>query len=191
MRFSINQTTLEHMSHYDLLRHLPPPPSSGRPAHFPPPPSSPLPHQKSQPSLARPPTPSDSDFGSPIDSASHSLALYPYPSSQDTIVDSPPLRYRPPDEHDLTHDQRRCIRYHHARIRMYDLGWRRNCGEVFGGGKARPRWRWWVRLLMFGGWPRGDGWIFEKTKGVDKKLERVAKELDELGQRDRNERVGR
>ncbi|KIJ54210.1 hypothetical protein M422DRAFT_241461 [Sphaerobolus stellatus SS14] len=182
----INQTTLEHMSPYHLLRHLPPPPSHPKPANFPPPPSASSPHHDSLESLVRPPTPPVVGFDSPVDS----YALYSYPPTQHTTAE-PLSRYRPPEEHELTHSQRRLIRHYHGRIRMYDLGWSRNWGEVFGGGGkgSRPKWKWWLRVLLHGGWPRGDGWDFEKSKGIDRKLERLSKELDEVGRKERQERA--
>ncbi|KAF8527602.1 DHHC palmitoyltransferase-domain-containing protein [Hysterangium stoloniferum] len=84
-----------------------------------------------------------------------------------------PLPYHPPQEHELSHAQRWLVRREHGKLRLYDLGWRRNWGEVFGGGK----WYWWSRLVLYGGEQRGNGWTFEKGEHVQERLERLARAL--------------
>ncbi len=66
---------------------------------------------------------------------------------------SPPSRLSsPPMEHQLASRQRRAVRAAHARVCLYDVGWRRNVEQVFGMGVKR-RWQAWVgRLLWGGGW---------------------------------------
>ena len=87
---STNQTTLEHISPFYILRYLPPLPPSR--------------------------------------------------------LSSPPL------EHQLASKQRRAVRAAHARMRLYDVGWRRNVEQVYGMG-AKRRWQAWAgRLLWGGGW---------------------------------------
>jgi len=86
-----NQTTLEHLSPFLLLRHLPA-----------------LPAQTSQ---------------------RHKLS-------------------DPPQEHEMSHAQRRLVRDAHRYIRLYDVGWKRNWGQVMGW--DRP-WGWVYRIALGGG----------------------------------------
>lgn len=174
---SIGQTTLEHMSPYHLLRNLPPPASSPKPPNFPPPPSGH--HASTASSLADPPSPLLSDWDSPIEDD----RTYPPRSQAATPTRAIASRYCPPEEHNLTHAQRRLVRYYHGRIRMYDLGWKRNWGEVFGGGK-RGR-MWWRFIPVCGGRPRGDGVHFEKARGIEGRLQRFSNELEEMGRAER------
>lgn len=170
---TIGQTTLEHMSPYHLLRNLPPPASSPKPPNFPPPPSG---QHSYTASLADPPSPL-SDWDSPVDDRT-----YPPRSQAATPTRAIASRYCPPEEHDLTHAQRRLVRYYHGRIRMYDLGWKRNWGEVFGGGRGRM---WWRFIPICGGRPRGDGFHFEKARGIEERLQHFSNELEEMGRAER------
>jgi len=47
--------------------------------------------------------------------------------------------------------QRRAVREAHARLRLYDVGWRRNAAQVFGTAGPKRRWRAWVARLSWGG----------------------------------------
>ena len=96
------------------------------------------------------------------------------------------LAYHPPDEHDLSPAQRRVAKHMHGQVRLFDLGWRRNWEEVFGGGRPKSsgswvRWWWWVGgLVLCGGRPRGDGRTFEKGRGARKGLERLVRGLEDV-----------
>lgn len=119
----------------------------------------------------------------------NSPELIPHPS-----LPTPP--YKPPEEYELSTAQRRFVLRTHGKIRMYDLGWKRNWQEVFGGGPmekedpddftrgSRKEWRgeklWWLKSLVTGGHPKGTGWNFEKTPNIDAKLQRFAKVLREI-----------
>ncbi|KAH9991241.1 DHHC palmitoyltransferase-domain-containing protein [Russula vinacea] len=59
--------------------------------------------------------------------------------------------------------QRRAVRAAHARLRLYDVGWRRNTAQVFGAGPGLglgPKRRWcaaWAARLLWGGSSCGSG----------------------------------
>jgi len=191
---STNQTTLEHLSNYLLLRFLPP---LVPPERSPPPPSSPHVRPKASPSLADPPTPPDSPTLLSTLLSDH----HPLVPSQDTLTipssesmsRARPLPYHPPQEHELSQAQRWLVRREHGKLRLYDLGWRRNWGEVFGGGYGTDNkdgeWRgiprrgtrkkvyWWMGMILCGGKQKGNGWTFEKGEHVQAKLERLARAL--------------
>jgi len=115
-----NQTTLEHISPFYLLRHLPP---------------------------------------------------------------LPPGRLSsPPQEHYLTYVQRRAVRDAHARMRLYDVGWRRNAAQVFGFGMGtqKRRWRAWVARLLWGGSCFGTGTQFPRNPHAEDVLVELAAELVRL-----------
>ena len=65
----------------------------------------------------------------------------------------PPCRLsNPPLEHQLARKQRWAVCAAHHRMRLYDVGWRRNVEQVFGMGTKR-RWQaWMARVLWGGGW---------------------------------------
>ncbi|KZT11761.1 zf-DHHC-domain-containing protein [Laetiporus sulphureus 93-53] len=111
-----NQTTLEHLSPFLLLRHLPPlpPPISG------------------------------------VKGLSN-----------------------PPQEFELSYPQRRLVRDAHHHVRLYDVGWRKNWGQVMGW--DRP-WGWMYRLLVGGG-GKGDGKSFPRNPRAEGMLARLAAEL--------------
>ncbi|CCM05602.1 uncharacterized protein FIBRA_07830 [Fibroporia radiculosa] len=111
-----NQTTLEQLSPFLLLRHLPPIPTQ---------------------------------------------------SESSRMLSNPPL------EHELSYRQRRLVREAHHRIRMYDVGWRGNWGQVMGWN--RP-WGWLQRLATGGG-GKGDGRTFPRNPRADDLLARLAVEL--------------
>ncbi|KIK01889.1 hypothetical protein K443DRAFT_97841 [Laccaria amethystina LaAM-08-1] len=110
---STNQTTLENITPFMLLRHLPPLPQTG-----------------------------------------HSLS-------------DPPL------ELELGYPQRRLVKDAHEKIRIYDVGFRRNWEQVFGW-KTRFGW---VHRLWCGGASQGDGRIFPRNPRTDDKLAQLANEL--------------
>ncbi|KAF8585082.1 zf-DHHC-domain-containing protein [Ramaria rubella] len=210
---STNQTTLEHMSPYLLLRYLPPPPDLqsvfppqsqdrvpnytshpqqiSQPKRYPPPPSSPHARPKVPPALADPPTPPDSPVNTSTNSTSHPLHRHdtPDPTPPYSNLDPHPpytsahtfrttLPYRPPEDHELSSAQRRLVKHMHGRLRLYDLGFRRNLQQIFGGG--RRGWKRWVWIFLCGGAPKGDGRTFEKRRDVDAGLERLARELEDI-----------
>lgn len=131
--FRTNQTTLEHLAPFLILRHIP---------AVPPPETTPI-------------TPSTSSI-SPIRDPS-SPYFFPSPpperatfapidiSTTSSGATTPRLQ-----EHTLNFAQRRTVRSAARKILMYDLGWKRNFGEVMGGGKG-VGWRWWVRWVVCGG----------------------------------------
>ncbi|OBZ71210.1 Palmitoyltransferase PFA3 [Grifola frondosa] len=110
-----NQTTLESLSPFLLLRYLPP-----------------LPPSPEQPKLSNPPL-----------------------------------------EHELSLEQRWVVRDAHHHIRLYDVGWRKNWGQVFGW--TRP-WGW-VRRITVGGGCVGDGRSFPRNPRADQMLARLAARL--------------
>lgn len=132
-------------------------------------------------------------LGPNIPDARDTSELIPHPS-----LPTPP--YKPPEEHELSPAQRRFVLRTHGKLRMYDLGWRRNWEEVFCGGfdtldgrrnydddestlkrrKRKFRWGLWLKLVITGGHQKGTGWVFEKTPNIDAKLQRFAKILREI-----------
>ncbi|KAI9508414.1 hypothetical protein F5148DRAFT_913259 [Russula earlei] len=112
-----NQTTIEHISPFHILRHLPPLPPSR--------------------------------------------------------LSSPPL------EHQLAFAQRHAVRVAHARMRLYDVGWRRNAAQVFGMGPRR-RSRAWVATLLWGGGCHGTGTQFPRNPLANDVLIELAAELVRL-----------
>ncbi|KAF4589947.1 palmitoyltransferase for Vac8p [Pleurotus pulmonarius] len=83
----------------------------------------------------------------------------------------------PPSEHELTYEQRYIVREAHGAIRLYDIGWRRNWGQVFG---WEGRWGWIPRLL-YGGGSKGDGISFVRNPRSDDMLATLAAELVKAG----------
>ncbi|KIY43777.1 zf-DHHC-domain-containing protein [Fistulina hepatica ATCC 64428] len=112
---STNQTTLENISPFLLLRHLPPLPETTPP---------------------------------------HSLS-------------------NPPIEPELSYSQRMLVKDAHAKIRVYDIGWRNNWGQVFGVTRRAG----WLKRLADGGPPRGDGKHFPRNPRADTMLAHLASEL--------------
>jgi len=113
-----NQTTLEHISPFHLLRHLPPLP--------------------------------------------------------------PCLLSSPPQEHQLATAQRHAVREAHTRLRLYDVGWRRNAAQVFGAVGPRRRWRAWTARLLWGGSCYGTGTQFPRNPHAEDVLVELAAELVRL-----------
>ncbi|KAH9847939.1 zf-DHHC-domain-containing protein [Lenzites betulinus] len=89
----------------------------------------------------------------------------PLPDNADTRkLSNPPL------EHELSFEQRMVVRDAHRHIRLYDVGWRNNWGQVFGW--SRP-WGWLYRLAIGGGCT-GDGRTFPRNPRSDEMLSRLA-----------------
>ena len=97
---------------------------------------------------------------------SKKVDIFPSSTNQTTLENIAPfyiLRYlpplppcglsSPPLEHQLASKQRRAVRAAHARMRLYDVGWRRNVEQVLGMG-AKRRWQAWVARVLWG----GGGW---------------------------------
>ncbi|KAJ7145248.1 DHHC palmitoyltransferase-domain-containing protein [Mycena filopes] len=113
----INQTTIENLSPFLILRHLPP---------------LPLPRTGAAAGLSDPPL-----------------------------------------EPELSRAQRHLVRDAHGHIRLYDVGWRRNLGQVFG---WRGRYGW-VARVWCGAPTVGDGRTFPRNPKADELLARLATEL--------------
>jgi len=84
-----------------------------------------------------------------------------------------------PHEHQLSGAQRRHVQYAHGRIRLYDIGWRKNVAQVFGvsSDSRRTRWKRWVYRAACGGGSCGDGKTFPRNPRADSLLERLATAL--------------
>ena len=130
-KYSTNQTTLEHISPFHLLRHLPP---------------------------------------------------------------LPPCRLSsPPQEHQLAYSQRRAVRAAHARLRLYDVGWRRNTAQIFGTSStmspSSTKRLWfaaWAARLLWGGNSHGTGTQFPRNSHAEDVLVELAAELVRLESNDRD-----
>jgi hypothetical protein len=90
---------------------------------------------------------------------------------------------RPWEEHELSYAQRRAIRRAHGRIRLYDVGWKKNLVQVFG---RSPSVADFLSVLLYGGKPKGDGKRFEFNHRARPMLVELADELvkiqDERGE---------
>ncbi|KAI0301090.1 DHHC palmitoyltransferase-domain-containing protein [Multifurca ochricompacta] len=92
----------------------------------------------------------------------------------------PPCRLSsPPLEYQLTFAQRRAVRAAHARMSLYDVGWRRNAGQVLGIG-TKHRWQAWAARLLWGGSCYGTGTQFPRNPRADDVLTELAVELVRL-----------
>ncbi|EIW74659.1 zf-DHHC-domain-containing protein [Coniophora puteana RWD-64-598 SS2] len=107
-----NQTTLENLAPYVLLRHLPPLPASLR------------------------------------------------------LSD-------PPQEHELSYNQRRAVQNAYKSVKMYDVGWKQNWAQVFGWSDARGC----VMRICCGGASKGDGRTFMRNPGAVGMLSQLASDL--------------
>ncbi|KZW00426.1 zf-DHHC-domain-containing protein [Exidia glandulosa HHB12029] len=145
---STNQTTIEHLSPFLLLRFLPEPL---------PPPSRTANNQTL--------------------TAEQQDSPYYFPS---------PVEPRPPwvpQEHELSYKQRRMVQRAHEKLRMYDLGFKRNWAAIFGvpelsGKRNHARWKLWAaRILWGGGAALGDGRTFPANPRADSQLAELAMKL--------------
>ncbi|KAG8870805.1 palmitoyltransferase for Vac8p [Tulasnella sp. 331] len=201
---STNQTTLESLTSYLLLGHIPPPSSQLKQD------SSSLPERRSSTSessgasFITPKSPSqssqqDTPPSTPPPRLSPTPALHdpdsPFyfpspPAAQLTRIDSadsallnnnPVVRLQ---EHQLTGAQRRRVRYAASKIRLYDLGsvWKNWSAVALGGrgGKGGRSWRWWMWLVFCGGRGEGDGYSFEFNPKAERQLQRLADQLAEM-----------
>lgn len=170
-RIRTNQTTLESLTPYLLLGHIPPPSSQLKQDRSSlPEPTSATP-SSSGASFTTPKSPSQSSEHTPPSTppprssparASHdsnSPFYFPSPpapqltridSSDSTLLSNNTVARL--QEHQLTGAQRRSVRYAASKIRLYDLGsvWR-NWSSVALGGKGRSGWTWWIWLVLCGG----------------------------------------
>jgi hypothetical protein len=89
---------------------------------------------------------------------------------------------RPWEEHELSYAQRRVIRRAHCRIRLYDVGWKRNLAQVFG---HSPSVTAFLAVLLYGGKPKGDGKSFEFNYRARPMLEKLADELLKVREQER------
>lgn len=93
---------------------------------------------------------------------------------------------RPWEEHELSYAQRRAIRRAHGRIRLYDVGWKRNLAQVFG---RSPSVTGFLAVLLYGGKPKGDGKRFKFNHGARPMLEKLANELVKIQEQERGSRA--
>ena len=173
-----NQTTIENISPFLLLRYLPttssvspdsitrdsPPPSAGSVSlNSPNPPRSLSLHP-----VSRPDTPPDSLHASfpPLNGSAS-----PRNRSSGPGPNALPM-YR---EHQLTSAQRRAVRHAHSNIRPYDVGFRANWAQILGVG--RRGWRGWVYRILCGGGGAGDGKTFPRNPKAGDMLAQLAAEL--------------
>ena len=159
-----NQTTLENLSPFLLLRYLPPP--NLNPRHVP---------------------------GTSITNLSTDT-LETMPDSPYRFPSPPPSPYlmesgtqhrrmnRPWEEHELSYAQRRAIRRAHGRIRLYDVGWKKNLAQLFGRGPSVTAL---LALFLYGGKPRGDGKRSEFNHMAQPMLDELADELVKIRERER------
>jgi hypothetical protein len=97
----------------------------------------------------------------------------------------PPSRLSsPPQERQLAYPQRRAVRAAHSRLRLYDVGWRRNTAQVFGSGTGLgPKRCWfaaWAARLLWGGNSCGSGTQFPRNSHAEDVLVELAAELVRL-----------
>jgi len=85
----------------------------------------------------------------------------------------------PTPEHRLTYNQRRVLRRAHRQIQLYNVGRRKNWGQVFGWERRRG----WVYRLLLGGAGKGDGRAFPRNPGSE---EMLAKLVDDLHNADKD-----
>ncbi len=86
------------------------------------------------------------------------------------------------DEHELSYAQRRAIRRAHGRIRLYDVGWKRNLTQVF---DRTPSVTAFLAVLLYGGKPKGDGKRFKFNHRARPMLEKLANELVNIREQER------
>lgn len=97
----------------------------------------------------------------------------------------------PTPEHQLSYNQRRVVRRAHRQIQLYNVGWRRNWGQVFGWERQRG----WVYRLLLGGagyviffqcdvhltappnYRKGDGRGFPRNPRSEEMLAKLADDL--------------
>lgn len=204
-----NQTTLEQLSPFLLLRYLPKPkiprhapgtsithnipdatPSSRKnsPYHFPSPPPTPPVGGRLDTRL----TPPRVFSSSPV-ATTAGPAYIRAPVSRD---------YREWDEHSLSSSQRRLVRYTASQVRLWDLGWKANISAKLGAGNSshgtttrrhegntlRPySWKWWLAVVLYGGPPRGDGKTFPRNKRARGTLQELRMKLEQLEHNERGD----
>ncbi|CAE6503654.1 unnamed protein product [Rhizoctonia solani] len=174
------QTTIEQLSPYMLLRYLPPPSNVD----------------------ARKSDDSGRSFESDVDLRSM-LNMGPEEETQPSTESSLPSTrlgalpvYPPPGhsmpiasresaiqlaEHTMTREQRRVVRSAAGNIRVYDLGWKRNWGELYAPRSDRYFLDW-LEILWWGGHGhtiRGNGRSFARNPKATRMLQRLRERLDE------------
>jgi len=197
-----NQTTLESLAPYLLLRHLPiTPPAEdlAQPINVPP-------YDTAPPGLdsSRPPSFSSAPGSPTFSTPSHSPPPYAQPAahhrsrtfSEPYDFPSPPLTppFQPSrrlKEYELNRKQRRAVRRAAGSIRIYDLGWKENLKEVLGGpgpsaslhsgGGAISPVLIWVERIFWGGRGRGDGQTFRHNPNAEPLLRALGDQLAALG----------
>jgi hypothetical protein len=86
------------------------------------------------------------------------------------------------EEHELSYAQRQAIRRAHGRIRLYDVGWKANLAQVFGGSPSVTAC---LAVLLYGGKPKGDGKRFEFNHRAHPMLEELADKLVKIQEQER------
>ncbi|KAF9645795.1 zf-DHHC-domain-containing protein [Thelephora ganbajun] len=79
----------------------------------------------------------------------------------------------PTSEHRLSFNQRRVVKRTHRQIQLYNVGWRKNWGQVFGWERRRG----WVYRLLLGGAGKGDGRAFPRNPRSEEMLVKLADDL--------------
>ncbi|KAF8682256.1 zf-DHHC protein [Rhizoctonia solani] len=171
------QTTIEQLSPYMLLRYLPPPRTVD----------------------ARKSNDSDRSFESDVDLQSmlntgpeeiqlNTSSSLVSPAGLETLPLYPPPGHSMPvasrqnsfqlAEHTMTREQRRIVRSAAGKIRIYDLGWKRNWVELYA---ARPERYFldWLEIFWWGGrGTSGNGRSFPRNPKAGHMLERLREHLD-------------
>ncbi|KAG9127468.1 palmitoyltransferase for Vac8p [Ceratobasidium sp. 392] len=172
------QTTLEQLSPYMLLRYLPPPSStvdrsddSGRSFES---------DVDLRTMLNTSPDPEDDNQANTDQPSSSSglvsLPVYPPPGHSVPVTSRDKAAQFA--EHTMTRSQRRLVRSAAGKIRIYDLGWRRNWSDML---PVRPERLWldWLELIWWGGHgTNGDGKAFARNPKAAGMLVRLRERLD-------------
>jgi len=79
----------------------------------------------------------------------------------------------PTPEHRLSYNQRRVIKRTHRQLRLYNVGWRKNWGQVFGWERRGG----WVHRLLLGGAGMGDGRSFPRNPRSEGMLAKLVDDL--------------
>ncbi|PVF99097.1 zf-DHHC-domain-containing protein, partial [Serendipita vermifera] len=161
-----NQTTLEQLSPYIILKYLPKPKKARH-----------APGTDITRDVNVPPLPSAQDdspyyFPSPPPTPPPAVATNMGRSSVSRTTG-----FHEWDEHSLSLSQRRLVRRVAGEMYLWDLGWRRNVVATLGSGEVVSDpvygWRWWGSVLLYGGPPRGDGKTFPRNPKARAALENL------------------
>lgn len=177
------QTTLEQLSPYMLLRYLPPLPSSNPTNDEDGSGSSFESDVELHTMLKAHPGAEDeaklSGDSSVLDSSRpESLPIYPPPGHSVPIASRDNATHFV--EHTMTRNQRRLVRSAAGKIRIYDLGWKKNWLDIFSVRQERF-WLDWLEIVWWGGHgTRGDGRTFGRNPKSAGMLARLRERLDRM-----------